>query len=282
MKYCKLAFIILWFVTQQVFGASKLPADTGKSYKLVWADEFDKNGAPDARNWKFEKGFVRNNEAQWYQTQNAWCKNGLLIIEGEKVHIPNPVYDSVSTRWKSKRRFIEYTSASINTAGLHAWKYGRFVMRAKIDTNIGLWPAFWMLGVAGQWPSCGEIDIMEYYRGKILANVACGTDTAYKAQWFSNTKTIRSFNDRLWASKFHIWRMDWDEKEISLYVDDLLMNRVALNKLVNKDGTGINPFNQPQYMLLNMAIGGDNGGDPSLTAFPKRFEIDYVRVYQKQ
>jgi beta-glucanase (GH16 family) len=281
MKYCKLALIVFWLITQQVFG-NTLPADTGKSYKLVWADEFNKNGLPDARNWKFENGFVRNHEAQWYQTQNARCKNGLLIIEAKKVHLPNLVYDSTSTGWKNKRRFIDYTSASINTAGLHAWKYGRFVMRAKIDTNIGLWPAFWMLGVAGQWPSCGEIDIMEYYRGKILANVACGTDTAYKAQWFSNTKTISSFNDPLWASKFHIWRMDWDEKEISLYVDDFLMNRVALNKLVNKDGTGINPFNQPQYILLNLAIGGDNGGDSSLTAFPKRFEIDYVRVYQKQ
>lgn len=276
----KFSVVVLCFISQVAFCNSKAMIDTGKSYKLVWADEFSKNGPPDPRNWKFENGFVRNHESQWYQTQNAMCKNGLLIIEAKKEHTPNPGYDSLSTNWKNKRAFIEYTSASINTAGLHSWKYGRFIMRAKIDTNIGMWPAFWMLGVSGKWPSNGEIDIMEYYTGKILANIACGTETAYKAQWFSNTKTIKSFNNPRWARKFHIWRMDWDEKGISLYVDDYLMNHVDLDKLVNKDSTGVNPFNQPQYILLNLALGGDNGGDPALTVFPRRFEIDYVRVYQ--
>jgi len=279
-RFCKFSFIVLCFIVQNVFGNNRTIIDTGKKYKLVWADEFNHNGPPDPRNWKFEEGFVRNHELQCYQAQNAWCKKGLLIIEVKKEYVPNPGYDSLSTNWKNKRPFIEYTSASINTAGLHSWKYGRFVMRAKIDTNMGLWPAFWMLGVSGNWPSTGEVDIMEYYRGKILANIACGTATPYKAQWFSNTKAIKSFSDPRWASKFHIWRMDWDEKGISLYVDDYLMNHVDLDKLVNKDGTGINPFTQPQYILLNLALGGDNGGDPLPTTFPKRFEIDYVRVYQ--
>jgi beta-glucanase (GH16 family) len=76
--------------------------------------------------------------------------------------------------------------------------------------------------------------------------------------------------------------MDWDEKEISLYLDDVLMNNVPLSELVNGDGTNINPFNQPHYMLLNLAIGGTQGGDPSNTKFPNRFEVDYVRVYQKR
>jgi beta-glucanase (GH16 family) len=67
-----------------------------------------------------------------------------------------------------------------------------------------------------------------------------------------------------------------------LYVDDQLLNKVSLDSLVNKDGSGFNPFKQPHYMLLNLAIGGDNGGDPSQTSFPKKFEIDYVRVYQKK
>jgi beta-glucanase (GH16 family) len=76
--------------------------------------------------------------------------------------------------------------------------------------------------------------------------------------------------------------MDWDETSISLFVDDMLLNRVDLGKLVNKDGSNINPFKQPHYMLLNLAIGGMNGGDPSQTQFPNRFEVDYVRVYQKK
>ena len=75
--------------------------------------------------------------------------------------------------------------------------------------------------------------------------------------------------------------MDWDENEIALYVDDMLLNKVELNKLVNKDGPGINPFKQPHYMLLNLAIGGNSGGDPGNTKFPNRFEVDYVRVYQR-
>lgn len=75
--------------------------------------------------------------------------------------------------------------------------------------------------------------------------------------------------------------MDWDEDAISLFVDDLLLNRVALKDLVNGDGSNFNPFLQPHYILLNLALGGDNGGDPSDTQFPRKFEIDYVRVYQR-
>ena len=75
--------------------------------------------------------------------------------------------------------------------------------------------------------------------------------------------------------------MDWDEKAIKLYVDDELLNSVNLAETVNRDGKGKNPFHQPHYILLNLAIGGDNGGDPSKTNFPTRFEVDYVRVYQK-
>jgi beta-glucanase (GH16 family) len=76
--------------------------------------------------------------------------------------------------------------------------------------------------------------------------------------------------------------MDWDDSSIALFLDDVLLNRVELSKLVNKDGSGINPFKQPHYMLLNLAMGGMNGGDLVDTKFPNRFEVDYVRVYQKQ
>jgi len=256
-------------------------ADTAGHYKLVWADEFNQEGVPDTTNWKFEHGFVRNHELQWYQSRNAVCHKGLLVIEAKKEHLPNTAYVAGSSDWKTSREFIEYTSSSMNTRGQHSWQYGRFVMRARIDVEAGLWPAFWTLGINKPWPSNGEIDIMEYYRGKLLANIACGTAEPFKAKWYSNTKPLTSF-DKNWSKKFHIWRMDWDENAISLFVDDQLLNRVELKELVNRDGSNFNPFTQPHYILLNLALGGDNGGDPSQTKFPRRFEVDYVRVYQKK
>jgi beta-glucanase (GH16 family) len=251
-----------------------------EGYKLVWSDEFNGNGAADSSNWKYENGFVRNEEFQWYQRDNAFCRNGVLVIEARHETKPNPSYQEGSRDWRRSRKNIEYTSSSINTLGKHAWMYGRFVMRGRIDISNGLWPAWWTLGVAGGWPANGEIDIMEFYRKKLLANIAC-LGPERKAEWFSKTKAIDSLGGASWASKFHTWRMDWDENEIALYVDDMLMNKVELSKLVNKDGSGINPFKQPHYMLLNLAIGGQNGGDPSNTKFPNRYEVDYVRVYQK-
>ncbi len=246
-------------------------------YELVWADEFNKDGAPDSTNWRYEKGFVRNEEDQWYQPENAYCKNGFLIIEAKKETRPNPNYVEGSSDWRKRRKDIHYTSACIITRNKQQWQYGRFEMRGKIDVSNGMWPAWWTLGISRPWPSNGEIDIMEFYRGMLLANMACGTDTMYKAKWYSN----RTHVDAAWASKFHVWRMDWDETAIELYVDDSLMNKVQLDSLVNRDGSGFNPFKQPHYMLLNFAIGGQNGGDPSQTDFPKKFEVDYVRVYKK-
>jgi beta-glucanase (GH16 family) len=251
-----------------------------EGYKMVWSDEFNHNGPPDTMNWKYENGFVRNEEFQWYQKDNASCKNGMLVIEARRETKPNARYEEGSRDWRRSRKNIEYTSSSINTSGKHAWMYGRFVMRGRIDISNGLWPAWWTLGVAGRWPANGEIDIMEFYRKKLLANIAC-LGPERKAEWFSKTKAIDSLGGASWASKFHTWRMDWDENEIALYVDDMLMNKVELSKLANKDASGINPFKQPHYMLLNLAIGGQNGGDPSNTKFPNRYEVDYVRVYQK-
>lgn len=277
-------FVFQVCLTANLFIALKCQAqltDTAGGYKLVWADEFYQDGRPDSTNWKYEEGFVRNHEAQWYQQENAVCHDGLLIIEAKMVHLPNPKFIVPSTNWKTNREFIDYTSASLNTRGLHCWQYGRMVMRGRIGIESGLWPAFWTLGINKPWPSNGEIDIMEYYRNKLLANIACGTTTPYKAKWYSNTKSVESFGSA-WSKKFHIWRMDWDEEAISLYVDDLLLNRVELKDLVNQDGSNFNPFMQPHYILLNFALGGDNGGELSDTPFPQRFEVDYVRVYQRK
>lgn len=253
-----------------------------EGYQLVWADEFDNEGPPDPKNWKFEQGFVRNQELQWYQKENAWCEGGLLVIEARKREKPNPGYVANSKEWGKSRNKITHTSSSINTLGLHSWQYGRFEMRGRINISTGLWPAFWTLGVKGQWPSNGEIDIMEYYKGNILANIACGTAEPHKAEWYSKTKAVADLGGVKWAAEFHVWRMDWDGNRIALYVDDVLLNEVPLNKLQNKDGTGINPFKQPHYILLNLAMGGMNGGELSDTKFPNRFEVDYVRVYQRK
>lgn len=253
-----------------------------EGYKLVWSDEFNNDGKPDTTAWRYERGFVRNEEAQWYQTENAFCKAGLLVIEGRKEQKPNPRYEEGSKDWRRSRKNIEYTSSSINTRGKHQWQYGRFLMRGRIDISNGLWPAWWTLGMAHPWPSNGEIDIMEYYKGKLLANIACGTAMPNKAEWYSNRFSVDSMGGKAWASQFHVWRMDWDEEAIALYVDDTLLNKMPLDKLVNKDGSGINPFKQPHYMLLDLAMGGINGGALGDTTFPNRFEVDYVRVYQKQ
>jgi beta-glucanase (GH16 family) len=250
-------------------------------YTLVWSDEFEKNGRPDPRNWTYERGFVRNEELQWYQRDNAHCKNGLLIIEARRERVANPRYRPASRSWRRSRKHAEYTSACVLTKGLHAWKYGRFEIRGRIDTRLGLWPAFWTLGSARPWPGCGEIDIMEYYRGMLLANACWASGRRWRPVWDDVRKPLADFADSKWSSRFHVWRMDWDKDRIKLYVDGVLLNEVDLTKTVNQDREGANPFHEPHYILLNLAIGGTNGGDPWTTRFPARFEVDYVRVYQR-
>jgi beta-glucanase (GH16 family) len=142
--------------------------------------------------------------------------------------------------------------------------------------------------VRGGWPRCGEIDIMEFYRGSLLANVGWHVrdkaDNAPGRQqgvvwWDDLRKPIESFNDPEWHTKFHVWRMDWDADHIKIYVDDELLKHVEIKHSVSRSGTS--PFRQPHYLLLNLAIGG-HGGDPAKTQFPARMEVDYVRIYQKQ
>ncbi|MGH7573993.1 MAG: glycoside hydrolase family 16 protein, partial [Longimicrobiales bacterium] len=111
----------------------------GTEYELVWSDEFDQDGRPDPANWTYERGFVRNAELQWYQPENAWCEDGFLIIEARRERVLNPRHDPERRDWRSEREYAEYTSASVTTRGLHSWQYGRFEMRARIDTRDGLW-----------------------------------------------------------------------------------------------------------------------------------------------
>lgn len=272
------AVVLCTACNRKVTGSKTAAAD---GYTLVWADEFNADGKPDTASWNYENGFVRNEELQWYQPENANCANGLLVIEARKEVKPNPRYTAGSNDWRKKRQHIEYTSSCIITGGKQQWLYGRFEMRAKIDISKGMWPAWWTLGVSKGWPGNGEIDIMEYYRGKLLANIACLGNNR-NAEWYSNTFKTDSLGGAEWAGQFHVWRMDWTETFIALYCDEVLLNKTSLDLLVNKDGSNFNPFKQPHYMLLNLAMGGMNGGDISGTVFPQKFEVDYVRVYQKK
>ena len=255
-----------------------------KGMTLVWNDEFNTTGKPDPSNWTYENGFVRNEELQWYRPENANCKGGVLLIEGRKEEIKNPGFESGSRDWRKSREFAEYTSACIRSQGLRQFQFGRFEIRARIDTACGAWPAIWTLGVAGGWPSGGEIDIMEYYRWQgnptILANFAWGTEKRGVAKWDDLKKPYSDFTktDPAWAKKFHIWRMDWDKDSVKIFLDDLLLNDMAVKDCVNPDG--FNPFLQPHFILLNLAIGA-NGGDPPRSHSPITYEVDWIRVYQK-
>jgi beta-glucanase (GH16 family) len=251
-------------------------------YQLVWSDEFNTDGPPDFVKWTYERGFVRNQELQWYQPDNAICKNGMLVIEARRERIKNPNYKPDSKNWMLNREYAEYTSSSLTTKGIYSRMFGRFEMRGRIDTRPGMWPAFWTLGDDGNWPSCGEIDIMEYYRGILLANAAWASEKPWSPIWDDSKKPITDFNDPNWSEKFHVWRMDWDANSIELYVDDLLLNTIDLQKTINQDGQNENPFHQPHYIILNLAIGGTQGGDPSETEFPAKYEIDYIRIYREQ
>lgn len=268
--------------------ANSKPVVETAGYKLLWNDEFDQEGAPDGQVWKFENGFVRNNEDQWYQSQNANCSNGVLTISAKKEKMVNPNYDQQSNDWRQNRQFANYTSASINTRGTKEFQYGRFEVRAKIPTAKGAWPAIWTLGKEMEWPSNGEIDMMEYYQVNeqphILANTAWGSEKRWNAVWNSSKIPFSDFlkKDSKWADKFHVWRMDWDQDAIRLYIDDQMVNETLLKNTQNGSlGNFTNPFRQPHYLLLNLAIGGDNGGTPDENAFPMNYEVDYVRVYQK-
>lgn len=263
-------------------GSAADPFITG-GYQLVWSDEFDSDGRPNPKNWVFEQGFVRNNEDQWYEESNAVCRNGMLYITGREDIKRNPRYVRGSTDPK-ERKFIEFTSSSLATKGLHRWTMGRFVMRAKIPHGEGMWPAFWTVGENGEWPSSGEIDIMEYYRDQLLANVVSGSKQRWKGNWDSSRTSVARLGGSKWLDKFHVWRMDWDTESIRLYVDDRLLNETKLAETNNPNPMWgpKNPFHHPHHIIVNLALGGDNGGDMEKAKLPAEYIIDYVRVYQRK
>lgn len=258
-----------------------------EAWQLVWHDEFDADGRPDSTRWNYEHGYVRNQEPQWYAPENVYQHDGHLIIEARPANFPCPSYRPDSKDWRNGRERIQWTSGAVETRHSFAFLYGRVVVRARIPVCMGAWPAIWLLGKGLPWPSCGEIDMMEYYQHNgqptVLANACWGGDRKYAAQWDSSYTPLSHLAERdpQWAEHFHEWRMDWDEHHIRLYLDDELLNEIDLSRTINGRavGEGVNPFHHPQYLLLNLAL-DTRVEELRYEDFPMRYEIDYVRVYQ--
>jgi beta-glucanase (GH16 family) len=236
-------------------------------YKLVWSDEFDKPGLPDPAKWGYEYGFLRNAEKQFYtrgRLENARVEGGRLIIEARKDNFEGH----------------EVTSASLTTEGKANWTYGKFEARLKLPTGRGTWPAFWMLGTNIRevgWPKCGEIDIMEnvgYDPDKVHGTIHTDAYNHTKNTGRGKSVDMKPYED------FHTYTVEWLENRIDFFVDGRKYHSFAKES----DDPAVWPFNKPQYMILNLAIGGGWGGQKGIddAIFPARYEIDYVRVWQKK
>ncbi|WP_165023889.1 family 16 glycosylhydrolase [Dysgonomonas sp. ZJ279] len=256
----------------------KNKTDILSNYNLIWQDEF--NEAPNANGtlplpgseWWFETGNNGwgNNEPQNYvdrileKDTVAKIQNGSLIITAFKLEKPYQGSDIISARMNTTK----------------SWKYGYFEMRAKLPGGKGTWSAFWMLPEnIKSWPLDGEIDIMEYVGYKPgVVHASVHTDTYNHKIGTEKTKTI---DIETAETEFHVYGLEWTEDFITGYVDNVAYFTFKNDKKGNKNTW---PFNEPFYLKLNLAIGGDWGGtkgiDPDI--FPARYEIDYVRVYQKQ
>jgi beta-glucanase (GH16 family) len=287
--------LALWLGSEEgttASGADAEPAQAGRAvgpaatdsplrerpgWRLVWHDEFRGGQCPDPAKWSFEHGFVRNGELQWYQPGNALCDRGMLDIQArrEETARPNPYYAPGSSNWRASRDSIEFTSASMISK--RSFTYGRIEMRGRIDTRPGSWPAFWTLGTEDEWPRSGEVDVLEYYQGTVLANVCLPRVT--RCAWSSARQPLSKLGGERWASRFHVWAMEWSPRKIELFLDGRLINRFLVRRAFAPGER--NPYvNRPQSVLLSQAIGGANGGSPEATEFPVRFEVDYVRAYR--
>jgi len=266
----KLALFALAFAFAVMLTTSAQAAD----WKLVWSDEFTKPGLPDARKWDYEKGFVRNNELQYYtvrRAENAVAKDGKLIITGRKDKYP------IASRRRSSRPHAEYTAASLITRNKFHFLYGRVEVRAKLPKGKGVWPAIWTLGAdrsTNRWPSCGEIDIMEYV-GKapdlVHANAHYGVNGKHRSK-SGRHKTKAPYN------AFHIYAMEWFGDRIDFYFDKVKYHTFPI------DDAGKGPdncFRRPHYLLINLALGGSWGGPLDDSVLPQQYIIDYVRIYQQ-
>ncbi|HCE45094.1 MAG TPA: glycosyl hydrolase [Lentisphaeria bacterium] len=250
-------------------------------WKLVWSDEFDKDGLPNSDRWGYEEGFVRNEESQYYtreRLENARVEGGMLVIEGKKEQFKNKDYKAGSKEWKTRNEFAGYTAASLTTYQKFNVKYGRIEAKAKIPQGLGVWPAIWMLGDSRNtgkgWPVCGEIDIMEFV-GKEPSKIH---GTAH----YSKVGKHKSSGGKLVTEKpfddFHIYAVEWSPEKIDFYFDE---QKYHTFNVADADEAGYNAFKEQFYILMNFAIGGQWGGKIDDKILPQKFLIDYVRVYQK-
>lgn len=245
--------------------SSAVPAN----YRLVWSDEFDVDGLPDPSKWGYDthankKGWY-NREQQYYAGPNAnyaVVKDGKLIITARKASL------SSAADWGGQA----YTSARLFTKGKAEWTYGYIEVRAKLPCGKGTWPAIWTLGTGGRWPEDGELDIMEHV-GHRPARVSSAVHMAAGNGGDDISGAVQSADA---CSQFHNYHMLWTANGVHFGIDGFVHLRYPNLKL----GPRAWPFDAPQYLLLNLAIGGDLGGSVDDSIFPVSFVIDHVRVYQ--
>ncbi|MFY7860677.1 MAG: glycoside hydrolase family 16 protein, partial [Chitinophagales bacterium] len=226
--------------------------------------------SPDVSKWSFNIGVGPNNDG-WGNQELQYYSDRL---------------DIVSTDGKGNLRIVakkenlggrEFVSGRILTKGKFSQKYGKIEARIKNPSGPGIWPAFWMLGNnidTVQWPNCGEIDIMEQ-KGAQPNTVFGSLHGPGYSGGNSKSGTHSLINDRF-DNAFHVYAIEWFEDRIDYFVDGYLYSRI--NK---SDVSGKWVFDQPFFIILNVAVGGNFVGFPNVnTSFPQTMEVDYIRAYK--